>query len=1756
MLGRLTRSRAHSLDIDINQVIPTFLYALDEAKRHAKDMTTTNQDQDELDDQTDVNIALIESLQHSKFLELVSKRLIPFSGKIGNEIIIFFDEFESLAKATNVSESTKLSILPLFLDSYPRSLVNNLRTESYAEIKKLLIQQFQPPGHKERAILEFHERQQRENESIDEYLHNLRRMATRAYPSMSADDSKTQLKVSFLKGLLPRYRQQISFFGTPKTLEEAVERSKSIEYPTLDFTHANERQYCSAINSKKVETANEDTTTLVLIKNLTKTIDDLKVEMSQLKLNSSCNAVDFASKKSERPSQQQKYYEKSEHRKSFSRNHDQRQENSKSSEVCYECGKKGHYGRDCWHRKRRLEEQSRNHDQRREHRSSRSNSPENWRKDAGNKNKYRQRRESDSDDCPTFSANAAIYTQNGILKNFNSPIFINGRFQQNYDRKFYGMHAASYKYRQNHKLLQLNFSNNYDNYKLSEKPSSNRIKFEDNNDVKIDKCSTSSVQPNRKKYTNLPLIDTSVNDVPIRALIDCGSQITLIKKSFVENSLNISLPKVSNTDSGISVDGTKFQILATLPFSVKIGESLYEIPIGVVNRLPYPFLIGNDVIKNLEIDIIQSQGFLAIGQEKIEIVDNDRMTSCNATTAPENTDHAIVCFIKSIELPPMTECIVPCSVLSKQPNQEFLFEANNAYCDENKIFVASALVKSHDSITPCRILNANSKPITIEAGKIIGSATNKFEIQTKDDNIDSSTQNFEKEIENCVEKACITDREKIELKNILFENREIFAQNNRQLGKTTLISHKINTGNAKPVKGRKFRTPYAYREILKQTIDEMLDDNVIKPSKSEWSNPIFLVKKKDGSMRPVVDYRELNKITEPDVYPIPRIDEYLDSLGKATIFSTLDLKSGYWQIPMEESSKEKTAFSSPFGNFQFEVMPFGIRNAPSEFSRLMDIVLAGLQWKTALVYIDDIIIFARSFEEHKKNLIEVLNALKAANLKLKLSKCNFCQEKVTFLGHEISKNGVEPDRTKITSVTNHPAPKNQKELQKFLGLVQWFRRFVPSLAKTANPLYKLLQKNTIFEWREEEENAFQKLKTALTEAPILRFPSFEKEDEFQVITDASNTAIGSVLAQKNEKEQWIIAYASRQLNKAEINYSTTEKELLAVVWSIENFRHYLIGRQFTVQCDHKPLQWLAKTKDTHGRLKRWSLKLLEYDFVIKYIPGKMNEAADFLSRKTDSETMLAANVEIATPDDTKISDSQDADPEIFDIKQKLVDLTTKKMYRDEFEIIKNTLVRKYRPKNSGQNYLQTVVPKHMAKNILKNYHDDPLGGHLGVAKTLGKIQRKYWWIGMADDIENWCQSCDICNRRKPTYPGTIAPMQPIPVYGPWDTIAVDCLKMPTTPSGNCQIVVFMDYYTKWSEAFAVPNITAQTIANLLIDEIITRHGVPRRLLSDNGTNFTSNLIKDVCKILNVKKIFTTPYHAQTDGLVERFNRTIADILATIAVNDAINWDKYLNRALFAYRSSPQASTGESPFFLQHGREPNLPIDIIYAVQLSDSADVATYKNFLTETLGKVKEVVSERIKRAQNQQKRQYDKNSQNSIFKIGEIVFLKEENVDTVAKKLAFKYDGPYKIMKIFNIDDDFINCEISSLKSGETKRVHVNRLRKVPCKYTIDDGGFSLQTIIFARHNNQPFWPAEIVSAQILPRYLKKIFRQNPYAIPVKFFSQNERFAVIKDCDILPFQQNIDKFSLSKRKGMKQAIQLALNKLAERNVSQTADS
>ena len=394
----------------------------------------------------------------------------------------------------------------------------------------------------------------------------------------------------------------------------------------------------------------------------------------------------------------------------------------------------------------------------------------------------------------------------------------------------------------------------------------------------------------------------------------------------------------------------------------------------------------------------------------------------------------------------------------------------------------------------------------------------------------------------------------------------------------------------------------------------MLKQDLIQPSMSPWSFPVVVVKKKNGKFRFCVNYKPLNDITKKDNYPLPRVDEILDSLKDAKWFTTLDLASGYWQIKVREEHREKTAFITKFGTYEFKVMPFGLCNASATFQRTMDKVLKGIKDQFVMVYLDDVIIYSKTFNEHLGHIEEVFNRIKKANLRLKAEKCKFGAKELQFLGHVVGSDGVKPDPEKVNKIVNYPVPKNIRELRGVLGLFSYYRRFIKDFSKRADSLYELLKKEVEYKWTEKQQKAFNELKELITTAPVVRYPDFNKP--FLLYTDASLTGLGAVLAQKNGNEEYVIAYASRTLTPPERNYGITELECLAIVWAVKYFRHYIYGSQFTIITDHSALKWLLNSyaESTNRRLERWKICLSEYSFDVQYRKGIKHQNADALSR--------------------------------------------------------------------------------------------------------------------------------------------------------------------------------------------------------------------------------------------------------------------------------------------------------------------------------------------------------------------------------------------------------------------------------------------------------------------------------------------------------------------------------------------------------------
>ena len=933
----------------------------------------------------------------------------------------------------------------------------------------------------------------------------------------------------------------------------------------------------------------------------------------------------------------------------------------------------------------------------------------------------------------------------------------------------------------------------------------------------------------------------------------------------------------------------------------------------------------------------------------------------------------------------------------------------------------------------------------------------------------------------------LTGEQTEKLHQFLAEHHEVFSLDPNERGETDWHTMQIDTGEAAPRKQLVRRMPFAVRAEVAKQLREMQAAGVVQPSSSPWASPVVMVRKRDGTLRFCVDYRELNSVTKADTFPLPRIDDLLDQLGAASYFSTLDLASGYWQVPMHPDSIEKTAFVTPQGLYEFRVMPFGLTNAPGVFQRLMEKVLAGLNPDDGpdyvAIYIDDVLVFSRTLEEHLQHLRKVIQRLCDAGLKLKPSKCRFIREEVEYLGHVITPQGLKTNPRIVSAITEFPRPRNLGELRRFLGLSSYYRRFVHNFAKIASPLHGLTRKNVRFNWTADEEHSFQTLKEKLISTPVLAYPSFEKS--FVLETDASIEGIGAILSQPQEDDLLHpVAYASRSLTVAERNYAITELETLAVVWAITHFIPYLYGHDVTVLTDHTAVKAILQAPNPSGKHARWWTKVYGSgvkSIKIQYRPGRLNSGADALSRspqcspsvdRTNQGRMQVATVTTATvstsptiqtlltaePTDDipdSFADEQQKDPALLEIFNYLLeeelpaeDKRARKIaLQSSLFVIEDGLLYFVDPKQKQRR--RAAVPRQLQEQILIESHSGTMCGHFSGRRTYATLARQWWWEGMLTDVLQFAKNCPVCATVSGGGKVSRPPLHPIPVQRLFQIVGVDVMDLPTTADGNCHVVVFQDYLTKWPLVYPVPDQKSIRLVRLLVEEVIPFFGVPEALLSDRGTNLLSSLMKDICQMMGIKKLNTTSYHPQCDGMVERFNRTLKAMLRKQAAICGSQWDRYLHAVLWAYRNTPHETTGEKPSFLLFGYDCRTPSEAALLPPSSlEPATITYYREHVMLSLSSARELAVQAIKKAQGRYKTVYDRKSVLSQLKVGDWVLVKFPQDETGRlRKLSRPWHGPYRIVSREDPDVSVIKVYYPLEKPI---RVHLSRVAPCPSEFT----------------------------------------------------------------------------------------------------------
>lgn len=1154
-------------------------------------------------------------------------------------------------------------------------------------------------------------------------------------------------------------------------------------------------------------------------------------------------------------------------------------------------------------------------------------------------------------------------------------------------------------------------------------------------------------------------------------LVDTGATRTIIRPDIVRGkgktlTTTVRLRTASGDD--ITTHGQR-------RIAMDIGDISIECDV-LVAEIMEEVILGMDVIKGYGFQLDMIDDVLRIGSREIPF--------------RECEDAKIrVLLTEDVELRGQAETIVSGYLDRDLRNSDIrLVEPVNDKNLGKGLLVGKTLVRGRKEV-PVRILNTNMYSVTLKKNTILGESCSVMSVTGSIDDGQNTTHKGSKCSQKLLEvltSSCtnLEPGHMKEVKKLIEEYCDVFAIDDSQMGRTNLVKHPINTGNADPIRQHPRRLPIAKRDDAERIIKDMHDQGIIEPSDSPWSSPVVLVKKKDGSTRFCVDYRRLNEVTKKDCYPIPRIDDTLDTLSGSRWFSTLDLKSGYWQVELDAKDKEKTAFTIGAGLWQFTVMPFGLCNAPATFERLMETILRGLSWKTCLVYLDDVIVFGRTFDEHLRNLRGVFERLRTANLKLSPKKCHIFKKEVKYLGHVVSEAGVSADPDKVKVVREWPTPTDKHQVRSFLGLCTYYRKFVLGFANIAKPLTKLTEDGRDFVWDADCQDAFGRLKQALTTAPILSYP--QTSGKFILDTDASNTAIGGVLSQVQNGQEKVIGYFSKVLSKPERNYCVTRRELLAAVKSMEHFYKYLYGREFLLRTDHAALKWLLQFKNPEGQVARWIERLQEYNFTVEHRAGKSHNNADALSRRPcpsdckhcskieEKEFCLRTTVMNEDWLPKTLQKDQEDDPEL----KLLLDWKTKgqrprwedvsplnsrvKSYWAQWDslILEDGLLKRSLETEEGASARnQLVIPRSRVPEVLRKLHDETSGGHFGIKKTLEKVRERFYWVNCKEDVKDWCRKCRLCASSNGPRGGRRAPMRQYNVGSPLERVAIDIAgPFPETEDGNKYILVAMDYFTKWVEAYAIPNQEASTVADVLVKEMFSRFGVPLELHSDQGRNFESSLFQGVCELLGIKKTRTTALHPQSDGMVERMNRTVGKYLTKVVSDHQRDWDKYLHLFTMAYRSSVQESTGETPACIMFGREMRLPCDLEFGCKPGVEIAGGDYVSNLKGRLHYIHERVRQNLQIASDRMKTRYDSKAAEGGFKAGDLVWLyNPQRRRGLSPKLQKDWEGPYKVIKRIN---DVV-FRIQKLPKGKKRVVHVNRLAKYEADYDSRDETRRINTL-----------------------------------------------------------------------------------------------
>ncbi|EGT47349.1 hypothetical protein CAEBREN_15307 [Caenorhabditis brenneri] len=1000
-----------------------------------------------------------------------------------------------------------------------------------------------------------------------------------------------------------------------------------------------------------------------------------------------------------------------------------------------------------------------------------------------------------------------------------------------------------------------------------------------------------SLRVNSVSAARLPHIDVKMEGKELEALLDTGAAISYMPLSSATGKIDTEIQPQARTANGSAIN-----FLGTIKTVVQIGSFLipHTLLVSKDGDCPAPMLIGSDMVK--KINQLGHELHLNLHKKKLKI--GNCTIKINSISGEEKPPIRVR-IAKDTIINPRSEAVVSAFLEEYKPEMgnEFIIEDNQ--WDSDQIYmVARSLVKTNEKgRTQIQIFNPSNTPVKFRLGKPVAFAEKVEEVKSMNNyhvspegHWEASLPKFPQErpanyrVSDKVDIAGsdLTDQQKEDLKLIIDFHEKAFVGPDGILGRYSgPIKHRIDlTDESKIPQAKIHRTPLEKRKEVETQVNEMLNQGIIRPTDSPFAAPIVLVRKADKtSWRFTVDFRALNAMTTPVQSVIPNIHEILDLCAGKTLYTTLDFQQGFHQIPVEPLHCQRTAFACHLGAFEYVRMPMGLKGSPGTFQRVMNNLIKEMRARI-FVYIDDMVLTSENAVQHLKDVEEVLDKIEKIGMKLRPEKCKFALPEIKFLGFVISKSGIHPNPEKTRAIDEYPTPRTVKEVRAFIGMASFYRRFIANFSKIAAPIMELTKKDKPFEWTTECQDAMTELKKALTTNPILMAPKLGKP--FQIEVDSSGKGVGAVLMQAQDtegKDKRVIAYASRVYTGAEQKYPAIELEALGLTYAVQQFRPYIDGAKTLIITDHSPLKSMLYRKDLFGRMGKFQIVLQEYDIEIEYRPGKQNIVCDTLSRnhprpneEKPQNTAICAVADVNNIDFAKAEQEQRTDKKI----RETIELIRK------YKIQENVLFEKG-PENqwimrlpSDSNYGKTLTWK-IHSSIFEN-------AHLGRDRTERKVREVAVWQGMSADIRKVVERCMKCQKNKDTantrirahlgkFPETTAPFQRVhsDYIGP----------LPETARGNRFIAMFVDAFSKYIIAEAVPDQKADTLCEAFKERVAARFGPPKLLITDQGTNYMSQKFRDLLKKLNCSHNTSSAYHHEANGQVERANATLETMIRQI-----------------------------------------------------------------------------------------------------------------------------------------------------------------------------------------------------------------------------------------------------------------------------------